>query len=143
MDAQTAKCKDCYYASRFKGNGTTEDDGIFCDYIGHTGHARMLICKAGDGCTVFKPKDKSKKQFREKLKRLFKVRKAEAKEKKDLRKPVIKYDLAWNEICRYESVSAAARELNTSTKNIRQCLQDERKTARGYKWRYAEVVAAD
>ena len=136
------RCKKCIYSAQIPGVGDRNEDGkapYICDYIGHTGHARMLICKAGDECTVFEPKGGNRKRYREKLKRLFKANRA-GKKKKDVRKPIIKYDLDGNEICRYDSISDAARELNTSTKNIRHSLQDESKTARGFKWRYAEAA---
>lgn len=35
-----------------------------CDYIGRTGHARMLICPSGEGCTVKSTKPRKKQTER-------------------------------------------------------------------------------
>ena len=52
--------------------------------------------------------------------------------------PVHQFDKQGNYITTFESVSAAARSVNTSTRNIRMCLTGTSNTACGYKWKYAE-----
>ena len=60
-------CRKCKYhgtASTFKygspgGNKFPKESTIICDYIGHTGRARSLICDAGD-CTVYEPKKRQR-----------------------------------------------------------------------------------
>ncbi len=51
---------------------------------------------------------------------------------------VHQFDKQGNFITTFESVSAAARSVNTSTRNIRMCLTGTSNTACGYKWKYAE-----
>lgn len=55
---------------------------------------------------------------------------------KKLFKPVIQYDLQGNFIKRYESVSQAAKELNTFNQCISKVCRKEGKTSCGYIWRY-------
>lgn len=52
--------------------------------------------------------------------------------------PVHQFDKQGNYITTFESVSAAARSVNTSNRNIRMCLTGTSNTACGYKWKYAE-----
>ena len=51
-------CKTCVYRTRVsvlnREHGNAEKNATYaCDYIGVTGHSRMLICDAED-CTVYK-----------------------------------------------------------------------------------------
>ena len=52
-------CKKCKYhgtISVFQQKGPYEPEArICCDYIGVTGHARILVCDDPENCTVYKP----------------------------------------------------------------------------------------
>lgn len=58
-------CKKCMYQGRVSSYSPyniirEENATISCDYIGITGHARILECEDPKNCTVYKPK-KAKK----------------------------------------------------------------------------------
>ena len=42
----------CYGCVDWVSESGGYSNGMVCDYIGHTGHARSLICGAGARCTV-------------------------------------------------------------------------------------------
>lgn len=51
-------CKKCKYrgaVSTFQGLPVEPEARICCDYIGVTGHPRIVICDDPNNCTVFKP----------------------------------------------------------------------------------------
>ncbi len=50
--------------------------------------------------------------------------------------PIVQFDKFGNFIANHESVSAGARSVGTSTRNIRMCLTGKSKTACGYVWKY-------
>lgn len=60
-------CKKCKYAgtaSTFKfgspgGKKLPNESAVICDFIGHTGRSRMLICDAED-CTVYEPRTRKR-----------------------------------------------------------------------------------
>lgn len=53
------KCDECRYQGYIYDAHTKHR---FCDFIGCTGKARSLICKAGDGCACFEQKDENDRQ---------------------------------------------------------------------------------
>ena len=57
-----------------------------------------------------------------------------------LKKKIKQYDLKGNFLKEWNSVSEIKKELNYETTNICSCCKGKRKTAYGYKWKYAEVV---
>ena len=56
-------------------------------------------------------------------------------------KAIIQYDLNWNEIKRWESVSAAARHFNVKPCTISAACYKRYETSCGYKWRFESEVA--
>lgn len=71
-------------------------------------------------------------------KRSFEENELNRKAHKRFMHPVYQMDLDGNIINTFESVSAAARSVNTSTRNIRMCLTGKSATACKYKWKYKE-----
>lgn len=71
-------------------------------------------------------------------KRSFEENELNRKAHKRFMHPVYQMDLAGNIINTFESVSAAAHSVNTSTRNIRMCLTGKSATACKYKWKYKE-----
>ena len=61
-----------------------------------------------------------------------------SKAKEKYRKPVIQLDLQGNELRRFESVSAATKELGLQKSALSACLNGRARTAGGYKWIWAE-----
>lgn len=51
--------------------------------------------------------------------------------------PVVQVDIDGNDIARYESATEAQRNTGAKNCNIIMCCQGKRKTANGYKWRFA------
>lgn len=56
------------------------------------------------------------------------------------RKPVIQCDEHFNEIQRFESVSAAARAIRGDHSGIHQVCQGKMQHYHGFKWKYADAV---
>ena len=56
---------------------------------------------------------------------------------------VKQYDLNWNLIKEYNSISSAAKEMNISKGTIQSVLLKNRKTAAGYIWKYSDDVNID
>jgi hypothetical protein len=57
---------------------------------------------------------------------------------KNLKKPVLQFDLEMNLIQEHESISAAAKFVNGSPSNIKYTIEGTFATAYGYKWKYKE-----
>lgn len=53
--------------------------------------------------------------------------------------PVLKLNLNWEVICKYNSLAQAEREHKTSRASIRKVCKWKQKTAWGYKWKYKET----
>lgn len=54
--------------------------------------------------------------------------------------PVYQYDLEWNFLERYESISSANKKYNISGGKITDCCNGVRKSAAGYKWSYNYII---
>ena len=67
-------CKKCMYQGRVSSYSPhnivhEENATISCDYIGITGHARILECEDPKNCTVYKPKKAKKPKMPLRLKK--------------------------------------------------------------------------